>query len=144
MKDLTKSKVDLQSYTLKAVMGVVPLVENHLSELLALSTYLGDEEKFDQAWQKTLFCRECILRHAQGEISGYGLECIRGSCTPLESWKRLAALGSEIYDYFEPLREKQHYTGEVFDKTQEFLTRLRSVRKELTGDDGIRNGHIID
>jgi len=136
------NKATLQSYTLKAVMSVVPLVENHLSELVVLSTYLGDKEKFDQAWQKTLWCRECILRHAQGEIFGYGMECIRGSCTPLESWKQLAALGSEIYDYFEPLREKEHYTGEVFGKAQEFLTRLRSVRKELTGDDGIKNGHI--
>lgn len=131
MKDLTQSKVDLQAYTLKSIMALIPLVENHLSELVAIGAYLEDPEKFREAWLKTQFCRECITRHG-GEISGYALECIRGACDPVSGWRDLHNLGSELYDFFLEKTSIEDYTKDIFTKTQQFLTRLRSVRKKLT------------
>lgn len=144
MKDLTTSKIDLQSYTLKNVMFIIPLMENHLSELLAISEYLDEPEKFLEAWKSTLFCAKCLERHG-GELGGYALECVRGLCVPLSSWRNLANLGSEIYDFFSNHRTVEDYQRkETYDTAQEFVTRIRGLRKELTGDDGIRDGHIID
>jgi len=135
MKDLTSSKVDLQEYTLKRIMFLIPLVENHLSELVAIGAYLSDREKFKDAWLETDFCRECLVRHG-GEIGGYALECIRGACDPTSAWADLHNLGSEMYDFFEPKKKIQDYTKEVFDKAQEFVARLREIRKRLTSGDG--------
>lgn len=144
MKDLTRSKVDLQAYTLKNVMFIIPLMENHLSELLAIGEYLNEPEKFLQAWENTLFCAECLQRHG-GELGGYALECVRGSCIPLSTWRNLANLGSEIYDFFSNHRTVEDYQKkETYYKTQEYVTRIRALRKELTGDDGIKDGHIVD
>lgn len=135
MKDLTSSKVDLQAYTLKSIMFLIPLIENHLSELVAIGSYLDDPEKFREAWVKTDFCRGCIVRHG-GEIGGYALECIRGACDPSSAWRDLHNLGSEMYDCFEPKKKIKDYTKEVFDETQEFVTRLRDIRNRLTSGNG--------
>lgn len=135
MKDLTKSKIDLQAYTLKSIMFLIPLIENHLSELVAIGSYLDEPEKFREAWVQTDFCRGCIVRHG-GEIGGYALECIRGACDPTSAWRDLHNLGSEMYDFFEPKKKIQDYTKEVFEKAQEFVTRLREIRNRLTGGDG--------
>lgn len=121
MKDLTSSKVDLQAYTLKSIMFLIPLIENHLSELVAIGAYLDDPEKFREAWVKTDFCRGCIVRHG-GEIGGYALECIRGVCNPTGAWQDLHNLGSEMYDFFLEKKKIEDYTKEVFDMAQEFVT----------------------
>jgi len=135
MKDLTSNKIDLQAYTLKSIMFLIPLIENHLSELIAIGAYLDDPEKFREAWVQTDFCRECLVRHG-GEIGGYALECIRGVCNPESAWRDLHNLGSEMYDFFLEKKKIEDYTKEVFDETQEFVTRLRDIRKRLTSDDG--------
>ena len=134
MKDLTSSKVDLQKYTLKSIMFLIPLIENHLSELIAVGQYLDEPEKFRSAWVQTDFCRECLVRHG-GEIGGYALECIRGYCSPESAWRDLHNLGSELYDFFDEKTKIEDYTKEVFDRAQEFVTRLRSIRKRLTSED---------
>lgn len=144
MKDLTQSKADLQKYTLKHVMLLIPLIENHLSELIAIGEYLDDPEKFDQIWKEAEFCIECLPRHG-GEMAGYSLECIRGYCSPETGWRELHNFGSEIYDFFdkdnpEGHTKKEDFTKETFKDCQEFVTRLRQIRKRLTGDDG----HIRD
>lgn len=141
MKDLTSSKIDLQKYTLKSIMFLIPLIENHLSELIAIGRYLDEPEKFRNAWVQTDFCRECLVRHG-GEIGGYALECVRGYCNPASAWRDLHNLGSEMYDYFEPLKRIEDYTREVFDKAQEFVTRLRGIRKQLTGEEKIEEHHV--
>lgn len=134
MKDLTSNKVDLQKYTIRHVMFLVPLVENHLSELIAIGKYLDEPEKFRAAWVRTKFCRGCVVRHG-AEFAGYSLECIRGKCNPASAWRDLHNLGSEMYDYFEPKKKIKDYTKEVFDETQEFVTRLRDIRNRLTSED---------
>lgn len=140
MKNLTESKVDFHSYTLKRVMFIIPLVEDHLSDLIAIGAYLDDPEKFRDAWVETDYCRECLVRHG-GELGGYGQECIRGKCVSTRAWKDLRNFGSEIYDFFEPKKKIEDYTKEVFTQIQEFVTRLRDIRKRLTSDDG---EHITD
>jgi len=135
MKDLTSSKVDLHAYTLKSIMFLIPLVENHLSELVAIGAYLNDPDKFKLGWVRTDFCRECLVRHG-GEIGGYALECIRGACDPTSAWADLHNLGSEIYDFFEPKKKIEDYTKEVFEKAKEFVARLRDIRKRLISGDG--------
>lgn len=133
MKDLTEGKVDLQAYTLKSIMTLVPLIENHLSELVAIGAYLNDDDqrKFIAAWLKTDYCRECLSRHS-GEISGYALECIRAICEPVSAWRDLHNLGSEMYDFFEAKSRIEDYTTKTFEEAQQFLTRLRNTRKRLT------------
>ena len=145
MKDLTQSKADLQKYTLKHVMLLIPLIENHLSELIAIGEYADDPEKFDQIWKEAEFCIECLPRHG-GEMAGYSLECIRGYCTNENAWRDLRNFGSEIYDYFDENSPEGHtkqedYIEETFKDCQEFVTRLRSIRKRLTGGD---DEHIRD
>ena len=135
MKDLTESMPDLRKYTLRHIMFLVPLVENHLSELVAIGKYLDEPEKFRAAWERTNFCRGCVVRHG-GEFAGYSLECIRGKCNPISAWRDLHNLGSEMYDYFEPKKKIENYTKEVFDQAQEFVTRLRDIRNRLTGGEG--------
>ena len=135
MKDLTESKLDIQSQNLKRVMFIIPLIEDHLSDLVAIGAYLDDPNKFMWAWVETKYCRECLVRHG-GEIGGRGQECIRGECTPLRAWKDLRNLGSEIYDFFEPKKKIEDYTKEVFEKAQEFVARLRTIRKRLIEGEG--------
>lgn len=135
MKDLTESKLDIQSQNLKRVMFIIPLIEDHLSDLVAIGAYLDDPDKFKWAWVETKYCRECLVRHS-GELGGRGQECIRGECIPTGAWKDLRNLGSEMYDFFEPKKKIEDYTKEVFDEAQEFVTRLRDIRKRLTSDDG--------
>ena len=135
MKDLTSSKIDLQAYTLKSIMFLIPLIENHLSELVAIGCYLDDPEKFREAWVETDYCRECLVRHS-GEIGGYALECIRAACNPGSAWADLHNLGSEMYDFFEPKKKIEDYTKEIFTQVQEFVARLRDIRKRLTSEDG--------
>lgn len=140
MKNLTESKVDLQAYTLKSIMFLIPLIENHLSELIAIGAYLDNPGKFREAWVQTDFCRECLVRHG-GEIGGYALECIRGVCNPESAWRDLHNLGSEMYDFFSEKKKIEDYTKETFDKAQEFVFRLRNIRKSLTNGD---EEHITD
>lgn len=135
MKDLTSSKTEIQSQNLKRVMFIIPLVEDHLSDLVAIGAYLTDPDKFKWAWVETKFCRECLVRHG-GELGGLGQECIRGECIPPGAWKDLRNFGSEIYDFFEPKKKIEHYTKEVFDKAQEFVAEMRDIRKRLTSGDG--------
>ena len=147
MKDLTQSKADLQKYTLKKVMGIIPLVENHLSDLIAIGRYKDNPEEWNKVWQEegeADFCIECLPRHG-GEMMGYGEECIRANCSPENAWRDLHNFGSEIYDFFDKDNpqghtKKENFTKETFKDCQEFVTRLRQIRKRLTGDDG----HIRD
>jgi len=134
MKDLTSSKVDIQSQNLKRAMFIIPLIEDHLSDLVAIGQYLDDPDKFRWAWVETNYCRECLVRHG-GELGGLGQECIRGKCIPPGAWRDLRNFGSEIYDFFEPKKRIEDYTKQVFDKDQEFVTRLRDIRKRLTSED---------
>jgi len=142
MKDLTQSKTDLQKYTLKHVMLLIPLIENHFSELIAIGEYADDPEKFDEVWEKAEFCIECLPRHG-GEMAGYSLECIRGYCSPESGWRDLHNFGSEIYDFFNEHTKKEDYTKEVFAQCQEFVSKLRQIRKKLTGE-VISMDHITD
>jgi hypothetical protein len=123
--------MDIHSYTLKSIMGVIPLVEQHLSEMVAIGAYLSDPEKLREAWVKTDYCRECLKRHS-GEISGFALECIRATCDPVSAWRDLHNLGSEMYDFFEAKSSIEDYTTKTFEQAQQFLTRLRNTRKRLT------------
>lgn len=154
MRNLTQDKTALERYTLKHVMSLIPLIENHLSELVAIGQYKDDPEKWDEVWEEEEgeadFCIECLPRHG-GEMMGYSEECIRGHCTNESVWRDLRNFGSEIYDYFdenspEGHTKKEDYTRKTFEECQEFVTRLRSIRKRLTGDDGHIRGsgeHII-
>ena len=79
-------------------------------------------------------------------MMGYGEECIRGDCTNESAWRDLRNFGSELYDFFDKDNpqghtEKEDFTKETFKDCQEFVARLRQIRKRLTGDDGhIREG----
>jgi len=145
MRNLTQDKTALEKYTLKHVMSLIPLIENHLSELVAIGKYRDDPQKWEEVWEEEEgeadFCIECLPRHG-GEMMGYSEECIRGHCTNEDAWRDLRNFGSEIYDYFSPggHTEKEDYTKETFEECQKFVIRLRSIRKRLTGD----NGHIRD
>jgi len=143
MTDLTRNKTALERYTLKHVMSLIPLIENHLSELVAIGQYKNDPEKWDEVWKEKEgeadFCIECLPRHG-GEMMGYGEECIRGHCSHENAWRDLRNFGSELYDYFdenspEGHTRKEDYTKDTFEDCQEFVTRLRHIRKRLTGDD---------
>ena len=45
MRNLTQDKTALERYTLKHVMSLIPLIENHLSELVAIGQYIDDPER---------------------------------------------------------------------------------------------------
>ena len=132
--DLTKDKKQLEKYTKKWTLTIMLLTENHLSELIAIGEYVNDKEKFIKMWKETSFCKACVENHFL-ELQGYGSECVTGACYPLGVWRDLQNLSSEAYDFFKPLTKIEQYTREVFDKAQEFVTRLRSIRKRLTSED---------
>lgn len=131
--DLIKDKKRLFEYTLEWAITIELLLENHLSELIALEKYLEDPEEFKKRWEKTKFCKSCVVAHSL-ELKGYASECITGACPSSPSWKDLQNLGSEMYQFFKPLEKIEDFTREVFDKSKEFRTKLRDIRKALTED----------
>ncbi len=144
MRDLTRDKAQFERKTLKDVLGTVRLVENHLSDLIALGAKIDNPEEFRKAWEDTDYCRGCIVMHG-AEIAGYGSECIRGYCSNPLTWRDLRNLGSELYDFFEPLKKIEQYTKKVFEDAQDFVIRLRATRNRLTGEDGehiVREEHV--
>lgn len=130
MIDLTKDKKKLEEYTRKWTLTIIFLTENHLSELVAIGQYVNDKGKFLQIWEETSFCKACVQNHFL-ELQGYGSECVSGACYPLGAWRELQALSSEGYDFFKRLTKIEHFTREVFDKVQDFVVKLRQVRKKL-------------
>lgn len=134
MKDLTKDKKSLYEYTLEWVITIELLLENHLSELIALEKHLDKPEEFKKHWEKTKFCKSCVVAHSL-ELKGYSSECITGACPSEPEWKDLQNLGSEMYKFFKPLRKIEDFTREVFEKAKEFRTKLRNIRKTLTEED---------
>lgn len=130
MIDLTKDKKKLEEYTKKWTLTIIFLTENHLSELVAIGNFIDDKRKFLQVWQETLFCKACVQNHFL-ELQGYSSECIAGACDPSGAWRELQALSSQAYDFFKPLTKIEHFTRQVFDKAQEFVVKLRNVRKKL-------------
>jgi len=145
MKDLSRDKTELEANTLKDVLGTTRLTENHLSDLIAIGDKIKEieqeldddvrEKKAVKAWKDTKYCQECLVSHG-AEIAGYGRECIRGVCSNPETWQNLRNLGSELYDYFKPLTRIGDYTKQVFEDAQNFVVRLRAIRKELAGSPG--------
>ena len=129
--DLTKDKERLFEYTLEWAITIELLLENHLSELIALGKYLDDPQDFKKRWEKTKFCKSCVVAHSL-ELKGYASECITGACPSSPSWKELQNLGSEMYQFFKPLKKIEHFTKPVFEKAKEFKTKLRDIRKALT------------
>lgn len=130
MIDLTKDKKKLEEYTRKWTLTIIFLTENHLSELVAIGQYVNDKGKFLQIWEETSFCKACVQNHFL-ELQGYASECISGACDPSGAWRELQALSSEGYDFFKRLTKIEHFTREVFDKVQDFVVKLRNVRKKL-------------
>jgi len=131
MVDLTKDKLQFCLYTIKWATTVELLLENHLSELLSLSKYMGNEKEFERVQHETFFCRDCILSHCK-ELAGYASEAITGGgCGDPQSWQDLFNIANELHDFLLPLTEAKDYTKEVFDRVADFDYRLRQIRKKL-------------
>lgn len=133
LKDLTKDKKKFFQYTLEWAMTIELLMENHLSELIALEQYLDDAADFRKHWEETNFCKSCVVAHSL-ELKGYASECITGVCPSQPEWKELQNVATEMYQFFSPLKKIEDFTREVFEKTKEFRTKLRNIRKALTED----------
>lgn len=142
MIDLTKDKKKLEEYTKKWALTIIFLTENHLSELAAIGKYVDNEGKFLQLWEETSFCKACVQNHFL-ELQGYSSECVSGACSPLGAWRELQILSSEVYDFFKPLTKIEHFKKETFDKIQQFMARLRNVRKKLEQADGKNKAEYI-
>lgn len=134
LKELAKDPKKFFEYTLKWSMAIELLIENHLSELIAIGGSLDDPEEFRRRWEDTSWCRGCVVAHSL-ELMGYSSECITGACPSQPAWKSLMNLASEMYEFFKPLKRIEDYTREVFEKTKEFRTKLRDIRKSLTEED---------
>lgn len=141
MIDLTKNKEKFLEYTLKWTLRVELLLENHLSELIALEKYAKNINELKKKAEELMFCQECVANHAL-ELSGYASECITGDCPNPSAWNELFKLCDEMYDYFAPLTKLEDYTQEVFDKAKRYDFKLRSLRKRLESGNGYR-GEII-
>ena len=131
--DLAKDKKKFFEYTLKWAMSIELLIENHLSELIALEQYLKDPQEFRRQWEKTKFCKGCVVAHSL-ELMGYSSECITGACPFQPAWKELQNTADEMYNFFKPLKKIEQFTREVFERAKEFRTKLRNIRKALTED----------
>jgi len=127
--NLQKDKEKFFQYTLKWASTIELLLENHLSELLALSKYCGTEQ-FKDVWGETTFCKDCILSHCK-ELIGYSSECLTQGCPSQDEWQDLFTTANELHDFLLPLTEMSDYTPEVFDKVAEYNHRLRQIRKKL-------------
>lgn len=133
LKDLAKDKKGFFEYTLKWAIAIELLLENHLSELIALEKYFDDPQEFKKQWEKTKFCKSCVVAHSL-ELMGYSSECITGACPYQPEWKELQNTADEMYNFFRPLKKIGDFTREVFEKAKEFRTKLRNIRKALTED----------
>ena len=129
-KNLEKDKAQFCLYTMKWATTIELLLENHLSELLALSKYAGTEQ-FKDVWHEATFCKDCIESHAK-ELMGYASEALTGGgCGDPETWQELFTTADELHDFILPLNEMEDYTSEVFDKIADFDYKLRQIRKRL-------------
>lgn len=133
LKDLTKDKKKFFEYTLKWAMAIELLIENHLSELIALEEYLKDPEEFRKQWEKTKFCKGCVVAHSL-ELIGYSSECVTGACPYQPAWKELQNVADEIYNFFKPLKKIEDFSRKVYEEAKKFRTKLRNIRKALTED----------
>jgi len=130
MKDLESDKLAFCNYTVKWATTIELLLENHLSELLAMRKYVGKPE-FKDVWHQTDFCKDCGVSHAK-ELLGYSSEAITGGgCGDPELWQEMFTIADELHDFLFPLTKPEDYTPEVFDKIAQFNSRLREVRKKL-------------
>ena len=119
------------SYTTKWATTIELLLENHLSELLALSKYVDNPEEFKEVWHETFFCKDCAISHSK-ELLGYASEAITGGgCGNPELWQELFNIANELHDFLVPLTKPEDYSKEVFDKIADYDSRLRAVRKKL-------------
>jgi len=140
LKDLTKDKKKFFQYTLEWAMTIELLMENHLSELIALEKYLDDPADFRKHWEETNFCKSCVVAHSL-ELKGYASECITGACPSQPEWRELQSVATEMYQFFGPLKKIEDFTRDVFKKAKEFDTKLRNIRKALTEGD---NTHKVE
>ncbi|MBA7692414.1 hypothetical protein ES703_100981 [subsurface metagenome] len=130
MIDLTKDKTQFNRYTLKKTLSTELLLEDHLSDLIALEKYAGDVEKLKQKLVEILWCRECVTNHSL-ELLGFASEAITGACPNRSAWEELSLVADEIYEFFEPLKKVEQYTKPVFQKATQFNFRIRAIRKKL-------------
>jgi len=130
MIDLTKNKEQFDKYTLKKTLSTELLLEDHLSDLIALEKYAGDVGKLRQKLVEILWCRECVTNHAL-ELLGFSSEGITGDCPNRPAWEELSLASDEVYEFFEPLKKVEQYTKPVFEKARQFNFRIRAIRKKL-------------
>jgi len=132
MIDLTRNKAQFDRYTLKKTLSTELLLEDHLSDLIALQKYAEDSQKLKQKLAEILWCRECVVNHSL-ELLGFASEAITGGCPSKETWEELSITADEIYEFFEPLKRVEQYTKPVFEKARQFNFRIRGIRKKLQG-----------
>jgi hypothetical protein len=130
MIDLTKDKTQFNRYTLKKTLSTELLLEDHLSDLIALEKFAGDMGKLKQKLVEILWCRECVTNHAL-ELLGFASEAITGGCPNRPAWEELSLVSDEIYEFFEPLKKVEQYSKSVFEKARQFNFRIRAIRKKL-------------
>ncbi|GAJ05680.1 unnamed protein product [marine sediment metagenome] len=130
MIDLTKNRSQFNKYTLKKTLSTELLLEDHLSDLIALEKFSGDVGKLKKKLVEILWCRECVTNHAL-ELLGFCSEAITGGCPNRPAWEELSITADEIYEFFEPLKRIEQYTKPVFEKARQFNFSIRAIRKKL-------------